>query len=154
MNFNGPIQRFPTWKDPRTGRVFSEDLYFYTAPVLASIAPGITAPPILIPFQEDSVFEWNSTTFQCQTASTGGFIISPNITLAMMDTSSQKSVANIATPIANICGSGQLPFICPVPRRFMPNGGLQLTYTNIDASITYLNIYLTLIGRKIFDLSD
>jgi hypothetical protein len=153
MNFNGPIQRFPTWTDPRTKRVFSEDLYLYTAPVIASLAPAAQAVST-VQFQEDSVFEWVSTTFQCQTASTAGFTLTPNITVNLQDGSSQKNLTSIATPIGSLIGTGQLPFILPVPRRFMPNGSLICTFVNFDSAITYDNLYLTLIGKKIFDLSD
>jgi hypothetical protein len=74
----------------------------------------------------------------------------PLVTLQMLDTGSGRNLLGIAQPIDAICGRGELPMVLPVPRLFKAKTSISLTALNTSAATTYANIWIALIGYKVF----
>jgi hypothetical protein len=71
----------------------------------------------------------------------------PLVTIQVTDTGSGRQLFSGAVPIPSIFGTGQIPFILPIVRKFAANSTIQLAYTNFSAATTY-NIRTSFIGWK------
>lgn len=109
-----------------------------------------------IQIQADSYFKWTKAAFY---ADIGGAVFTdstrpiPQVTVQIQDSGSGRVLFNQAVPVVNVFGTGQLPFILPIPRIFMPRSSLALQVANYSTASAY-NLRLTLIGTKIFQGSD
>jgi hypothetical protein len=82
--------------------------------------------------------------------STAGGIPNPLVTLQMNDSSANRNLQNVATPLPMISGSGELPYRLIRPRLFPANTVITFTWVAYVASgTTYSNIYHTLHGYRI-----
>lgn len=75
--------------------------------------------------------------------------IVPLCTILINDTGSGRNLSNIAMPIANMFGSGGLPFILPRQRVFLARSVVNITLANYSDATTY-NLRLSFIGEKAF----
>lgn len=73
----------------------------------------------------------------------------PLATIMINDTGSGRNLMSSAVPLANIFGTGGLPFILPRQRLFVASSVVNITLTNFGAANTY-NIRLSFIGEKAF----
>lgn len=137
-------------RDVEEGRVF---LDFFIYPVLiASIANGITATKT-IQIEADSAFildKISSFASLAGAAQTEATKVVPQINAQLKDSGSGRELFNEPVPVSTFTGSGELPFVLPQPRVFVPNSSINMTFTNFSAAETYTNFYVALIGRKIF----
>lgn len=127
-----------------------EDYFVYNVEFL-DIAPAEVQQGN-IQIQADSDFKWVAATFQADIAAAAynaGDRPIPLVNLQIVDTGSGRQLFFNALPIETIFGSGQLPFILPIPRIFRARSSIALTMSNFDAAETY-NVRLALIGTKIF----
>lgn len=132
---------------------FYVDFFTYVVPVSAtnSLAASATST-IQLPIQADSDFEWIEGTM---TATTGAGVPFPDtiiapITVQITDGGSGRQLLSAATPINNLFGSGKQPFILPESRVFKSRSNIQFTFVNLDAANAYNNVFVNLVGRKIF----
>lgn len=130
------------------------DVFFYVLPTFAALAPAGNATQS-VNIQADSAFECVAIAFHADIAA-AAFLYNtrpiPNVTLILQDTGSGRNLMNGAVPLSALVGVAEHPGYLPQPKTFNPNATIQATLTNFDAAVTY-NIRLTLIGRKIFNLS-
>lgn len=84
-------------------------------------------------------------------AQTDNSRVLPLVSINMTDTGSGRQLMSAAVPWGAIVGSGQLPFILPVPRIFKARSNIAVVITNYSAATAY-NLRLSLIGTKIFQL--
>lgn len=104
--------------------------------------------------QADSDFKWLKATCMADIAlavQTVSAQVIPLCTIQITDTGSGRQLMNAPVPIWNLFGSGQIPFILPVPRIFRANSNITVAVANYSAATTY-NLRLTFIGTKIFKL--
>jgi hypothetical protein len=138
--------RFRTWQG-RDGRTYWEDYYAYVVS-LATLASGATAQ-LNFTIETDSDFEWIQTSQGSLRNATTGFPAQANLlTLQIQDGGSQRNLMSLAAPVLAIGGSGQLPYINPIPRIFKKRTPVNLTLTNLD-TVAIDQIYLVFEGRKI-----
>lgn len=127
-----------------------EDFFVYDA-TFAALA-SLTSSQQNIQIQADSSFKWTAAAFYADIAA-AAFTASaqpiPNVTIQILDTGSGRQLFQDPIPVPSVFGSGQLPFILPVPRIFKARSAIQLTAANFDAAVDY-NLRLMLIGTKIF----
>jgi len=147
MPANNNVQRFRDFVDP-LGEQFTEDFFIYEVNQ-PSLAPGVSVQ-LPINIQADSAFEWLFTTATGSTATTGSNNDNWNVNVLVIDQTSARNLASAAMPLLHFGGSGQLPFILPIPRRFMSKTTLSVVLTNFDTAATLLNVRIQLVGRKIF----
>ena len=134
------------------GRKFTEDFFTYQF-AIASLAAATTATAS-ITIQADSDFDWIMTTSSANidggSTPWSDAIIIP-ITVIITDSGSGRQLMSAGIPIAGLAGTGKQPFILPIRRRFKALSSVTGVFTNYSAS-QYDNIFLNLIGRKIFKL--
>jgi len=133
------------------GRTYvARDFYVYQENFLA-LASGATANGS-IEVQADSDFVLQKMNYfadiaaAAQTPTTG---VIPLVTLQLIDTGSGRNLFESAVPIPSIFGTGQLPFVLPIPRVFFARSTIALQVTNFDAAETY-NLRLSFIGYKAY----
>lgn len=142
----------PTWRDPPNVQ-YAEDFFTYTVPI-ASLAPGASFQAS-INIEADSAFEWIMTNASGQSGATGANLNSSmNIALQVTDGASSRNLFSMPIPFPTFAGTGPLPYVLPIPRRFMSKSIVNLNFINFDTAITYQNVSLNLHGRKIFSKRD
>lgn len=125
----------------------AKDFFTYGIAITSSLAPAAQAPANFT-LNADSDFLWQKASIA---SVTGGFLDQlPNLTILITDTATGRQLSNVALPVANSFGSGQLPFILPQPKVFQARSSVQVTVVNIDGATTYTSIYLSFIGTKLF----
>jgi hypothetical protein len=152
------MRRLSQWTD-FNGAQFDQDWFTYsfvpnspnvTGGVSGTLAPGASAIAT-VNIEQDSAFQAEYfTASAANNASDVGFGETANLTIQITDTAAGRNLFNEPVPISLIAGSGQFPYVLPVPRRFMPRGSIITTITNYDTAITFKNIQFNMIGRKIF----
>lgn len=106
-----------------------------------------------IQIQADSDFKWiKGTTFSdlAGAAQLSGTRVVPLATLQIQDSGTGRSIFQNPIQVSSFFGSGELPFIMPVPYIFKQRSTLQFTIANYSAATDYANVRLSLIGVKIF----
>lgn len=102
--------------------------------------------------QQEADFLLTKITLQADIAAAGqteSTRVIPLATIMVNDTGSGRNLMSSAVPLANIFGTGGLPFILPRQRLFVASSVVNITLTNFDAANTY-NIRLSFIGEKAF----
>lgn len=132
-----------------------EEPFIYEARTIAGtpIAPGVTQNA-LIQIQADADFKILATTYQADIAAatqTAATRVVPNVTVLLTDTGNGRQLMSNATAIPSLFGTGELPFIWPVPKVMAARSTLQVQFTSFDAAASY-NIRLSFIGIKLYPL--
>jgi hypothetical protein len=129
-----------------------DDIQFLTANVLglASTAPNGNSA---IQIDNGYDFYWYAMTHQTDLAGAAqesDTVPNPLVTVLINDSSANRNLQNVATPLPNISGTGQLPYRLIRPRLFPANTVITFTWVSYVASgTTYSNIYHTLHGYRI-----
>lgn len=128
-----------------------QDFFTYQAQV-SSLAPGAQSTSV-VSIQADTNFSWvkasQFTTIAGAAQTLNSYVI-PLVTLTIEDSGSGRNLQDVPVPLSNIAGRGDLPFVLTVPRVFKANSSVRFTFTNISTATTYENIFLSLIGYKLF----
>lgn len=138
-------------------KIIAKDFYVYSF-FLASIAPATSGQPVTVTIQNDSQFLWQKTSYFCTMTPGGAFgpgdteagRILPEISIQIVDTSSGRQQFNREVELGSIAGDGRFPFILPEPRLFVPKTTITMTISNYSAASTYENLYINMIGTKLF----
>lgn len=131
---------------------FIEDLFVYELD-FAALANGDSATSN-IQIQADSNFKWIKAACEANLAAaaqTDSSRVIPLVSILITDTGSGRQLMSAAVPIANMFGTGLIPFILPVPRIFNARSNIAVTVANYSAATTY-NLRLSFIGTKMFEL--
>lgn len=103
--------------------------------------------------QANSAFLWERSAWYA-TVANAAFNVGnqplPSIAVTIQDQGSGRILMTAGVPLFSIFGNGQLPFVLPTPRIFMPSSTVSLTVQNFDAAVDY-NLRLSFIGTKIFN---
>lgn len=127
------------------------DFFNYEVDFTTGIAAGATANSSFT-IQADSDFKWLKACYFADiavAAQTDSGRIIPLATVLITDQGSGRQLMSAATPIPNIFGTGQIPFILPVPKLFSGKSTISVSVANFSAASTY-NIRLSFIGVKLF----
>lgn len=131
---------------------YAEDLFFMPFNFGATFAAGATVQQTS-QVQADSDFEWIKSTWYGYLNSSGADTqsdsVMPPFTISITDTGSGRILMSAPTPLADVAGTGRLPFINPVKRLFKANASVTVTMTSLS-SAQWDDVYFTMIGRKIF----
>lgn len=137
------------------GITYVKDFFVY---VLAfnSMAAGATKT-VVLNIQSDADFIWmKSTRFANLHGGTAPFTNAQLSELQItnfQDSGSGRNLISTSTGnsmVDNIFGTGELPFIMPIPRIFKANANFNVTLLNVSAANQYDNITLALVGVKDF----
>jgi len=143
------------WIDER-GEQYDEDFFVYsfvpgatTNGQSATLAPGASAIA-QVHIQQDSAFEWSLSTMTATDNASDAFLVNPNISIQITDSATGRNLFNEMTPVVQVAGYAQYPYVLPFPRRFMPKSTVTIAFTNFDTAKTFKLIQFSMIGRKIF----
>ncbi len=124
--------------------------YVYEVQTLALATGGNATDQIQI--ESDADFWWIKSAFWADiagAAQTDSSRVIPNVDVQIVDTGSGRQLLNGNIPIPSIFGTGQLPFILPLPQVFKANSVVRIDFTSREAVITP-NLRLAFIGYKDF----
>jgi hypothetical protein len=127
-----------------------EDFFVYAVPVFAVNFGQSQTNNVLI--QADSDFVLEQISYSANIANAAFTVNSrpiPNVTVLMTDTGSGRQLMSSAIPLPTIAGTGEEPFELPRPKAFVARSTIAVQVSNYDAAVNY-NIYISLIGRKLF----
>ena len=136
-----------------SSRLNGKNKGFYSYTVLfVSIAPA--AVPSL-PFQTDtdSDFFWMKSTMFADiagAAQTDSSRVLPLLKVLLQDGASSRQLMKEELPVAALFGSGEIPYILPVPHRIAPGSTFNVSVRNYSAATTYANVYLVFSGVKVY----
>lgn len=80
--------------------------------------------------------------------------LTPLVRVSMQDTGSGRNLQSAPIPVYSYSGTGQLPFILPIPKLFSANTTIRFTFDNYSAAINYTNVELALQGYKNFPMGQ
>lgn len=131
-----------------------QQYYTYTA----SLAAGSTLAAngsITLTFNIDgqSDFFWDKAGAYVDVANDGtteANALVPGISVTITDTNNNQPMMNNPTPMANIFGTGRLPFILPIRYIFFSKGTVKIQLQNITDNTTYTRVDLSFIGIKAY----
>lgn len=148
------MQRIPTYQELKAqeaaGKVLL-DFFIYRAQAAALGAGASQA--VTVNIQADSAFILDKMSVFADlagAAQTDSTRVIPLVTLQITDGGSGRNLQNGPIPLSSIAGNGELPFVLPQPRVFVANSSITFTFTNFSLATTYTNVFLSLIGRKVF----
>lgn len=120
---------------------------------IASLATGASTT-VNSNIDSSAPFVWNRTTYFCDIAGalqTDANRVVPMITVQLTDTGSKRQLFDISQPFNNIAGYGGIPQLLEQPYLFQPNSNITGAFTCYAvAGTTYTNIFLTLLGYRIY----
>ena len=145
---------------PRVGNMSAQNLHGdqYEADFFAldfafgSIATLVTST-LSVNVQADSAFLWEQTTVVGNKNGEAEPWVSGRqfpFTVFLTDTGTGRQLMNVPVPLTNWAGRGDLPFILPQPRIFMPKATINMQLVSFSAS-TWDNVHVTLLGKKLFE---
>ena len=127
--------------------------YFEYSFFIATLTNGTVAPPATITIQADSDFAWQKTAYFVTTSAHAGIQQNarclPEIAVQFQNSGSGRLQYDRALPLGAIAGDGQFPFILPNTEILKAKTTFQMTAANYGTT-DYINLYVTLIGTKIF----
>lgn len=128
-----------------------KDFFAYGVTVSTIAAAAVSSQTVLI--EADSMFVAQKLTVFATLAGaavTESTEVLPLVTLQITDQGSGRNLFNQPVALPTICGSGQRPYILPIPRAFKSNSAILFSFTNYSTATTY-RLDVTLSGLKVFN---
>ena len=131
---------------------YSYNVVYWLTGAANALAAGAANVPGNLNIQADADFLvlnqvfWANSANAAQTANNR---VSPNISVSISDTGSGMSWSDVAVPIYNIFGRGDLPYVLPEPKLIKAKSTVQVLATNFDVAAGY-NLWLTFNGVKLY----
>lgn len=130
------------------------DFFTYTFPVFSNVGVGATVTANLV-IDASADFEVLQLQ-QFTNIANAAFVMNtrpiPNAAIMLTDSGSGRNLMNTPTPLASIAGTGEFPYNLPQPRLLARSSTLICALTNFDAAVATYQIYISLVGRKIFTM--
>lgn len=130
------------------------DFFIYQIPVFSNLAAAGGQLQQQVVIQNDAAFEMRAIAYYFNLAN-AAFTQStrpiPNCTLQITETGSGRQLFNNPVPIVTVAwnGEGAMRHL-PWPRIFDRNAAVQATVVNFDAAVATGQLFISLIGRKLF----
>ena len=140
---------------PKGSSLEWSDVFWYTFGRVQNVTHGQTASPVQIQIQNDSDFEWQASIMWfdlAQAAFTYSTQPMPNASVTIVETGSGKQLMNTTTPLGSLFGIPETgPMYLCQPKVLKRNSVVQATVTNFDAAVDTGDIWMTFIGRKLYN---
>lgn len=123
--------------------------YSYSV-IVAQLAVGGSADKSFN-IESDSHFILQKMTFTADIAGasqTDSSRVLPLVTMMVVDSGSARQMMDAPLPIPALMGTGQLPYILPVPHKFSANSTVSVALSNYGVVI--YNLYLVFSGIKVW----
>lgn len=130
------------------------DFFTYTIGLNSgtTLAPGASTT-LTFNIDGESDFFWDKAAVFANIADDGTTYLEnilPSVNVTILDTNSQRPLMNNPTPVSNIFGTGQIPFILPIRKLFYSKATVKLTVTNVTDDDTYSRLDFSFIGIKAY----
>ena len=133
---------------------FAKDFFIYQLDFENLLAATTQTDNIAI--QADANFRWEkATVFTLEDISSSITQFSDalaQVTVLIVDSGSGRQLMDQAVPIPNFFGNGRIPFILPTKRTFVARSNITFTVVNINDTINFATLRLSLIGTKLFPI--
>lgn len=130
------------------------DFYAYQARVSGLAATVGTQLQDIITIEADANFYWTKSAAYGQIADDAPTVapsgVIPGVSVQINDTGSGRNIFNEPVPLSAMAGQAGLPFVLDYPRLVMRNSTLQVTFTQLTDNALYSDVFLTLIGFKVY----
>ena len=130
---------------------YSSDFFVYTASF--GTVNASTTQSAQIQIEADSLFQVQKLSYFCSlgaTMTTDSMVV-PLMNVMIRDSASSRQLLKTAVPLSSVAGTGQLPFIIPEQRVFMPNSIITVELSNASSD-NYQNVFVNFIGRKLYSV--
>lgn len=142
----------PQGTSPWNNNMYAARNYFvYEADIPAALNSGL-GTDLTFNIAGDSDFFWTKFSVFALVggaAPTNGAIQVPTVTMLLINTTTGRQYSSSATPLPNMAGSGQLPFILPQITMWQRKSTIQIQLQNVG-NANYSNLYLSFHGIKAF----
>jgi hypothetical protein len=157
-NPNGiPGSVMPQGTSPwNTNTYASRNFFVYEAdlPANTTLAPAGTTQ-LTFNIAGDSDFFWTKFAVSgliAGAAATAEDVLA--ISMLLTNTTTGRQYSSSAVPLANMAGSGTLPFILPQITMWQRKSTIVAQLLNLSSDVTYSNVYLSFEGIKAFPVSS
>ena len=147
-----PLGQVPMGPAPNAGGYGAKDYFVYSAILTAALAAGGTGVASFN-VDKDSDFLWQKSTYFVNVGSDGfldGTRPIPGITVTIKDTTSGRDIMTAPTPVPAMFGTGELPFILPIPKLLPKVSTITVNFANITDNTAYSYVGLFFHGQKLF----
>lgn len=131
---------------PAPAQYGAKDYFIYSVVLPTGIAVGGTTSGSFN-VDNDSDFLWQKGTYFANGDSEN---TPPVVTVTIKDTTSGRDLMTAAVPIPAMFGTGELPFILPVPKLLPKTSTITVNFANISAAENYSYLALEFHGQKLF----
>lgn len=133
---------------PAIGRPETVDFFSYGAEWVP-LAAAAGQVPREIQIQADSDFLIVAAVRDVRDAGAVTLVAAPPVTVRIFDSGSGRDVVNIAQPIENLFGTGQLPTYWPKAKLIQASSTLRVELTNLDGANPF-DVRVSFLGYKVF----
>lgn len=134
-------------------KLIAQQFFIYTTGrPAAGLAALVGTQTFNINILADSDFLVEKLTYNCDVAAaaqTDSTRIIPNVKVMLTNTSNGNNIMNVNADVSALFGTGQLPFILPVPYLLPATSTLQGVLSGFEAAAVDF-VTLNFIGRKLF----
>ena len=140
----------PTYDLPRG---ITPDFFIYQFPVVNQLAVDANVT-VSVQIQNDADFECRAITYFYNLLD-AAFVEAtrpvPNWTLMLTESGSGRNLFSAAVPVVSVASNGEAVLRdLAWPKIFGKNSVITATFVNFDAAVTTGQMYLSLVGRKLF----
>lgn len=128
----------------------AKDYFVYSAVLNGGLASGAT-DVASFNVDKDSDFLWTKATYWATdgTGVTSATRLIPGVTITIKDTTSGRDIMTAPVPIPAMFGTGELPFILPVPKLLPATSTITVNFASLDdANYSYIGLFFH--GPKLF----
>lgn len=131
---------------------------YFTYPVPAvSLAAGASATSV-VRIESATNFYWIKSTYHADDDAAVGnqeaaTRIIPSVDVQIQTSGADRNLFNAFVPIPSVFGTGEIPFVLPMPMLLQANSELRVDFLSREATRT-LNIALSLVGWKDYGTLD
>jgi len=147
-----PSGSMPQGASPWNNAVYaSRNFFVYESDTLVALNAGLGAN-LTFNIAGDSDFFW--TKFAAFALVGGAGTVRtldqlPAVTMLLVNTTTGRQYSSSAVPLANMAGTGTLPFILPQITMWQKKSTIQVQLQNVG-SLNYSNLFLSFMGIKAF----
>lgn len=147
-----PSAPMPQGSSPWNNQIYaSRNFFVYESDTLVALNAGLGAN-LTFNIAGDSDFFW--TKFAAFALVGGAGTVRtldqlPAVTMLLVNTTTGRQYSSSAVPLANMAGTGTLPFILPQITMWQKKSTIQVQLQNVG-SLNYSNLFLSFMGIKAF----
>jgi hypothetical protein len=137
---------------PNDSIYVSRSFYAYAADAPSTLGTGASTT-YSFNIAKDSDFFWTKLCCHAVVGDAGTVVDAEQlaeVTIMIVNTTNSRQYMNSPIPLANISGSGRLPFILPIVTLWEALTTITITLANTSDDVTYSDLYVSFLGIRAF----